>query len=191
MENATNALRIAGGVLLAMLVLSLIVWGIRKVSRYEQAKKDSTIVIQTDEFNKPLLSFENSIVSGFNMVSIANLANDNNVRYSEIIDAYIPVKIYAKLINTGGQLPGWTSAIKEDVTLSTGTTTTGRKYFNMMDYVGPTTNGPYYIQSDGKKTDKNTQNEFKQLYFQCVDVKYDNVTGRVIQMVFEEIRKRN
>lgn len=61
----------------------------------------------------------------------------------------------------------------------------------MMDYVGPTTNGPYYIQSDGKKTDKNTQNEFKQLYFQCVDVKYDNVTGRVIQMVFEEIRKRN
>lgn len=107
MENATNALRIAGGVLLAMLVLSLIVWGIRKVSRYEQAKKDSTIVIQTDEFNKPLLSFENSIVSGFNMVSIANLANDNNVRYSEIIDAYIPVKIYAKLINPSAARITW------------------------------------------------------------------------------------
>lgn len=187
MENAVQALRIAGGILIAMLVLSLIVFGIRRMSHYEQEKEESLEVEQIAEFNEPLLSYENAIVSGFKMISLANLSNDNNVRYSSTIDGYIPIRIYAKLLNEKGHLPGWNTyetGDHEKIKLSTGTTTKN-KYFNMISYVGTTGNGPYY------KANKNAQNEFKNLYFQCVDITYDNTTGRVIQMVFEEIIKRN
>ena len=40
MENASTGLKIAGGILIAMLVLSLIVFGTRRASRYEQQKQD-------------------------------------------------------------------------------------------------------------------------------------------------------
>lgn len=194
MENASTALKIAGGIIIAMLVLSLIVFGIRRASRYEQQKQESVEVEQLAEFNQSLLSYENDIVSGFRMISLSNLANDNNVRFSSEIDDFVPVRIYAKLINTDGQLPGWSGYNSTDdykkIKLSTGVETR-EKYFNMINYVGTTANGPYYIQSNGKATDKKTQTEFKQLYFQCMDVTYDKTTGRVIQMVFDEIKKRN
>lgn len=188
MENAAQALKIAGGILIAMLVLSLIVFGIRRASHYEQEKEDSLAIEQITEFNKPLLSYENAIVSGFKMISLANLANDNNVRFSPTIDGYIAIKIYVKLMNNDGQLPGWTGYNSTEdykkIKLSTGAETR-EKYFDMINYVGTTGNGPYYTSS------KSTQTEFKNLYFQCIDVTYDQRTGRVAQMVFEEIKKRN
>ena len=188
MENASTALKIAGGILIAMLVLTLIVYGIRRVAHYEQEKEVSLAIEQTAEFNEPLLSYENDIVSGFRMISLANLANDNNVRFSSAIDGYKTIRIYVRLMNTDGQLPGWSGYDETDdhkkVKLSTGTETRD-KYFDMINYVGTTGNGPYYTSS------RSTQTEFKQLYFQCIDVKYDKVTGRVEQMVFDEIKKRN
>lgn len=188
MENASLALKIAGGILIAMLVVSLMVIGWRKTSKIEQANQDATVKKQIAEFNEQLLSYQNAIVSGFRMLSLANLTNDNNIRFSEAIDGYVSIRIYAKLMNTDGHLPGWEDYNRTDdykkIKLSTGAETRD-KYFNMINYVGTASNGPYYLANS------KTQTEFKQLYFQCVDVMFDNTTARVEQMVFEEIKKRN
>lgn len=189
MENATYALKIAGGILIALMVLSVVMYGFRKLRTYEQAKSDSIAVEQTAEFNKPLLSFNNQIVSGFKMISLANLANDTNVRFSRLIDDYKEVQIYVGLLNKNGQLPGWTNYDSTSdyvkLVLSNSNNSTSKSYYNMINYVGKTGEGPYYRQN------KNGQKSFKDLYFQCIDVKYDQTTGRVIQMVFEEVKKRN
>lgn len=62
----------------------------------------------------------------------------------------------------------------------------GTKYYDMIKYVNN-------IYSAGK-LDTNEQNQFKQYFFECTDVIYDNAkgegqgTGRVTRMLFKQVK---
>ena len=92
MENASKALIIAGGMLIAMLIVGLLVWGFTSISRSQQARIDQEEVEQLTEFNERFEAYNRTTVRGYQMISLANLVYDTNARYRED-EGYTPVSI--------------------------------------------------------------------------------------------------
>ena len=83
MENATKALIIAGGMLLAMMIVGLLVWGYGILSQNQKSKISAEEIEQITEFNLKFEAYNKGSVRGYQMISLANLAQDVNSRYSE------------------------------------------------------------------------------------------------------------
>ena len=71
MENATKALLIAAGMLLAILVTSLLVMFYNSLADYEQDKQNALTEAQIAQFNKEYEAY-NREVSGFELLSLIN-----------------------------------------------------------------------------------------------------------------------
>ena len=182
MENASRALIIAGGMLLAMLIVGLLVWGYNNISSSQRANAQAEELEQITEFNLKFEAYNKGSVRGYQMISLANLARDYNTRYSEE-DGYYEAEIIAKL-SEGAVLPEATNTQKYKNDSS---------YYDMVNYVEE-----IYEKKLKNESNSNNRNEFKQMYFECTDViydnEYDNMTGRngngvgrVKRMVFEQV----
>lgn len=78
MENAARALEIAGGVLIALLIISLFVYMFNQVS-YHQATQNQNLETQKLEaFNKTYEAYNKSILYGADVISVINMARSNN-----------------------------------------------------------------------------------------------------------------
>ena len=83
MENAAKALEIAGGVLIALLIISLFVYMFNKVS-YHQAVQNQNLETQKIEaFNKTYESYNKSILYGADVISVINMATSHNLLETE------------------------------------------------------------------------------------------------------------
>lgn len=79
MENITKALMIAGGILLAILILSLLAVFMGEMSGYYQGKHNSTIIQQNTEFNKQFENYNGQTVRGNELITVMNkVVNYNN-----------------------------------------------------------------------------------------------------------------
>ena len=92
MENATKALIIAGGMLIGMLIVGLLVWGFGQVRNFEQEQADQETIQEIIDFNERFEAYNRTTVRGYQMISLANLVYDTNSRYTET-DGYNPVTI--------------------------------------------------------------------------------------------------
>ena len=78
MDNAAKALEIAGGVLIAILIITLFVYMFNQVS-YHQATQNMNIETQQlEEFNKKYEAYNKSILYGADVISVINMAISNN-----------------------------------------------------------------------------------------------------------------
>lgn len=94
MENASKALRIAAGVLIAILVVSLITFGYRRISESKKVEEEATSNKQLSEFNKKFESYNKRAIRGNDLVSLGNLVystNRNLAEDSEFIWYYKPM----------------------------------------------------------------------------------------------------
>lgn len=97
MENASKALIMAGSILIALLVISLLVWGYYQLSGLEQTKENSKI---EDSMLKIMKQFEqynrgDGDLYGSELLSLANLKdNYNNL---DAGDGYGEINIYVEL----------------------------------------------------------------------------------------------
>ena len=168
MENASKALIIAGGMLIAMMIVGLLVFGYNQIRQSRQSNVQSEELQQIAEFNQKLESYNKTAVRGYQMISLANLAQDFNNRYSED-SGYEPIDVIVKM-QKNARLPGAT-----DDELYT----ENKDYYDVIKYVRdiyPTLN-------------ENRSNEFKQLYFECTNVVYDeNANGRITRMEFNQVK---
>lgn len=92
MENATKALIIAGGMLIAMLIVGLLVWGFGQIRSLQQEQADQKTIQEIIDFNERFEAYNRTTVRGYQMISLANLVYDTNSRYTET-DGYNPVTI--------------------------------------------------------------------------------------------------
>lgn len=92
MENATKALIIAGGMLIAMLIVGLLVWGFGQIRSLQQEQADQETIQAIIDFNERFEAYNRTTVRGYQMISLANLVYDTNSRYTET-DGYNPVTI--------------------------------------------------------------------------------------------------
>lgn len=85
MENASKALIIAGGVLVSLIILSLLVTFFSNIRNLRQTEQTGDAIVQAAEFNKQYEAY-NRTVYGSELVSIARKIEDYNKRDSELED---------------------------------------------------------------------------------------------------------
>lgn len=187
MENATKAFIIAGGMLIAMLIVGLLVWGYNNISNLQRTNVETEALEQISQFNSRFEAYNRGSVRGYQMISLVNLARDYNSRFREE-DGYYPVEIIAKLDAQGANLPEATNAQRYS---------NDNSYFDMIKYITE-----IYEPRLENATDPNNRNQFKEMYFECTNVVYDNERddmtgktnqglGRVKRLEFEQVKVVN
>ncbi len=188
MENATYALRIAGGVLIAIMIVSLMVFGFSKVKNYKKQEEISKKDVQSAEFNKEFQSYNKRVVTGYELISLANYTNDINNRYSED-EGYTKVKAYVTL-EKDNRLKYISDDYKE-MDYPIAKQSKGEKTYNLIEYIENITNPPESNDSKIKKSESEIALIFKQLYFECSYVKYDSNSGRICELDYKQIHVLN
>lgn len=162
MENATKALTMAAGVLIAILIIALIYLLINSISESSEQDELALKAQQTAEFNKAYESYDKPLMRGTEVISVINKAMDNNLRY--IDDEQFQIQIEVEL----------TSEI--EVPQENGSTITV--------YPGVyTESSQEYQQLIGNEE---TLKILKRKYFKCTNLKY-NSDARVNYMSFAEL----
>lgn len=187
MENISRALLIAGGILITMLIVSLLVFARTQWGKYQKRKDDAQNSEQVAEFNERFEAY-NSVITGGKMVSLVNLSEDMNNKYGED-QGYKNIIIYAKLINEDGSFPG-TNDKNFEVKRHN-----GKKYSNMNAYIELIRGKDFFKGSlhDGDSnydTYKEFNSQFKTSYFKCDDIVYNKENARVYEMYFDQVKKK-
>ncbi len=197
MENASLALRMAGGVLIALLIIGVFVSVMVVINNNQQKQQDEEDLRQVEQFNESYKSYENRIVTGYQMISLTNKAIDYNERmskeskYADSATYYTPIHIYVILESeaNGGsvKLPG-------QKTKNDNKNANKNNYIDLNDYYKK-----YYSSASTE-----TKNEFKNMYFKWEKTEHvspnakdtegkslGNVdgVGRVYEMYFKEYVK--
>lgn len=84
MENITKALMIAGGILFAILVLTLLVVFFNKMSSYYAEQSNVKSVEQMIEFNSKFENYNGQDIRGNELISVINKVVDYNNTYSDM-----------------------------------------------------------------------------------------------------------
>ena len=166
MENASKALLIAGGILLAILILSALVFMFSSVRNFSESQEEKTLAEQTAKFNAEYDVYNKSVMYGTDVISVINKAIDYNLRNSEsTINIVLDLSAY------------------EFTSLPENRTIINKKY-NVNE------------KQDSKElqnffnSNSNDLSEFKFKIFKCTGVIYDE-TGRISTMTFEYRKDKN
>jgi len=81
MENASNALLIAGGILLTLLIVSVLLFMFSNVKDYNSYEEDLKEIVSIAEFNSEFNNYAKDEIRGYELVSLANKIADYNLRY--------------------------------------------------------------------------------------------------------------
>jgi hypothetical protein len=81
MENVSYALKIAAGVLIAILVIGIVVYVWKQIGYMEEAKDDNLVSLNKAEFNEAFLAYDKNLMYGTDVLSCLNKAQNNNQRY--------------------------------------------------------------------------------------------------------------
>ena len=93
MENAAEALLIAGGVLLGILTISAFVMMLGNVGIIEGAKQQTQEVKAIVDWNKEWEAYNKSAMYGTDALTIINKAKQNNAEYNGNADYQVTVEI--------------------------------------------------------------------------------------------------
>lgn len=97
MENASKALIMAGGVLISMLVIGLLVFFFNNLSDLQNIEQTSDEIEQIAEFNKQYEVYVRNVY-GSELLSIANKIEDYNNREADI-KGYLKIELYVQIQN--------------------------------------------------------------------------------------------
>lgn len=79
MENASKALAIAGGILLALMIIGALVLAFNKISDYQKTTTDSQKSSQLALFNMDFEKYtDDNLINGSDVISLANKIIDYN-----------------------------------------------------------------------------------------------------------------
>ena len=208
MENASKALIIAGGILVAILIVSLLVFFFDNIRNLQGTESTISEEEQAVEFNKQFEVYDRSNIYGSEILSLANKVVDYNIRESEkkgyqemamTVTFKIDISRFKKNTTyTSDQIKEIVSSVEKNVDSFGGYTYSGKK---VSDLANMRTNERIQWYEDksisqAKRNEiesyitkytqvKADQLEIKSKIFKCTQMEYDNRTGRIIKMSFE------
>lgn len=162
MENASRALMIAAGILIAIVIISVLVSTFTKINNFQLSKLSEEERQQIIEFNEQYTKYANQYVYGTEVISVINNALSHK-NYDITVNIKFPnSKVYEfkksaiEIIND--TIPANTYSIQNRVSI----------------------NNTHIERFLTGKTD------FNRMAFKCTKVEYDNSTGKVNSISFEE-----
>lgn len=206
MENASKALVMAGGVLIAIMVIATLLYAFNTFSILPESEEQSDAVKQLAEFNQQYESYNRDALYGTDLISVLNKAIDNNEKYGD--DMYINI-VFKINTNIDGQITEYivdtSGEVKQGNSWSTNSILDAKTYYlskgldleditTFLKLVSKTNEVKSQLASvkdnNGKKHVKYTvktvpASEFKAKIFKCTKVSY-NSDGRINGMQFEE-----
>ena len=102
MENASKALLMAGGMLLAILILTLLIYAWNLFSDYQSSSDKLADIENTAKFNQQFTNYDREDVQGYELISLVNQVVDYNQRKStegQNDEKYNPITIKINLVN--------------------------------------------------------------------------------------------
>lgn len=93
MENAAKALGIAASILIGLLLLALLIFAYTRFTRISQQEEQNKKNEQTTEFNKRYLAYDKKNITGNKVISLCNMAEENNIKYEGIDDYQINITV--------------------------------------------------------------------------------------------------
>lgn len=103
MENATKALLMAGGILLALMLLVLVVYSVREWGDVQEAQFQEENAQVVAEFNKSYLSYEKRLY-GSELLGLVNKMLDYNVSDDVTFNDYPPMNMKVHINGTADDL---------------------------------------------------------------------------------------
>ena len=208
MENATKALTMAGGVLIAIIVIAALVYASSTYQVVPRAQDEANAVRQLSLFNQQYESYVRDALYGTDLVSLLNKAVDNNERYNVgpnekmyidiafklLTDVDGSEVVYKKYISDGREevtkereIPGILKAGKLYRLSSNDTKNDIEEFLN--DFYSNTVEGRTRVDEGGKYIQytqtTSAGSEFKTRIFACKEYAYDS-EGRIKYLYFEE-----
>lgn len=208
MENATKALGMAAGVLIAIMVIALIYTLVSEISETQNQDELLLKAEQAAKFNQAYESYEKSLLRGTELITVINKAISNNVKYEDqdkIYDVNIRFTLRTPVTKVTVQVKnGETKKTKEETELEEDLT------YELVDYdaddrinarlrefmkLGAKQNasddGIYAEFIDERNYTKVYDNfkVFKRKLFKCTEIGYSPETSRVNLLVFEEVKQ--
>lgn len=162
MENASKALIMAGEILIALLIISMIVYAYSQWSNMENTGDKSKEAEQLAVFNKEYESYNRKLLRGVDVITVINKAIDNNKKYGN--DEYYNIKVEFRMANE--------LIYKKDGTSAE------NKFNKIQDY--------NIDQYQSMANDKDAFTDFKRRIFDCDKVDYGSESGRINYMHFTE-----
>lgn len=166
MENAAKALTIAGGILIALMIIALLIYMVQTIGNVREQENVKQRQEQILAFNKEYESFDKTLMRGTDVITVINKANNNNSKNSDDPDMQI---------NSAITITKSTIKIKNETVMDKGKVYSG--------------GGEEYNKIINDKDDKDAEEakkQFKRLFFKCTDITY-NEDGRVNGISFEEV----
>jgi len=210
MENASKALIMAGAVLIAMIIISLLVAFFGNLRNLQNTQLSKEQIEQATEFNKQYDVYDRNVY-GSELLSLANKIKDYNKRQSEIND-YTKIELEVTFLKdldatllqkgtyTSIQLIEKVENIKNEIKLvggqsitfiKEGGVTTSKEISQLatmrtidIEELG-TPQKDYETQKNKYNTCKTLLTEIKTKVFKCNGFEYDKNTGRVIKMSYK------
>lgn len=212
MENATKALTMAGGILIAIMVIATLLYAATTWGIFPSAKDETDVAKQLAKFNQQYESYNKGALYGTDVITVLNKARDNNrnltkeeketlylnievalisnvegteTTYKNYIDAEDPepdIQTTGPILTIGSYLLDGVGSKKLEKFLDDFMADSGRVNIKN-EKSGRDENGKYYHQYTVEKV---PNSEFKIKAFTCEKVKYNDI-GRICYMKFTEI----
>lgn len=212
MENASKALTMAAGVLIAVLIIVLIYVLLNNLSDLSKQDEQQLQAKQTAAFNKEYESYDKKLMRGTELITLINKAIANNEKYDnehEVYDVNIVFTLLTDIsevrvkIKNNKQYGKPTSKVKirENMKIELKSSKSeDRINPEIKDFmqlgIHESSNGYKIIYDKDEKTGEDNLNSYTKIYdsytvfkrkiFKCVKIGYSDETGRVNYMEYEE-----
>ena len=200
MENASKALLIAGGVLIAILIVSVLVVTLNIVNSNQKTREKALATEQLAEFNQKYESYNKKALRGTDIITLMKMAieNNNKMEVADVGEQYfINIKLelskkYTETETTINKKTGEENTIDISGNSISGIISLGdwksNDSLSMNGYVEK-----LFGESIVTKIESTTETIYrysplanlKKAVFKCTEINY-NDNGRIKELVFEE-----
>ncbi len=206
MENASKALIMAGGIFIAILIITLLVFFYNNIVTVQNADEQAEIIEQSTEFNKQYDVYNRNNLYGSEILSLANKMEDYN-RKEAVEKGYPEMEMEVTINdNVGTYFTRGTYSAEQLQTALANLQAKEEEYANVSycgrrisDLSTMRTNELQQLFEDNHNTGKLAEaqavitryvtlkaeeTEMRTKGFRCTQVVYDDQTGRIILMKF-------
>lgn len=208
MENASKALIMAGGVLMALMVIGILVISFNNLSEWQKLEQSGEETKQAAEFNKQYEAYLRNVY-GSELLSIASKVDDYNKREAEN-KGYTKIELYVQITSNmdndffkqgtytssklNEEIKKLEDKIEELGKVSISSSTNSRVSRKISQLATMRTKDieelgierdDYSEQVSKYNTYKTLLTQIKATVFQYVNFEYDEYNGRITKMIYE------